>query len=59
VALGGARWPGSGGGASELGRLEVGEQRRAVGSRVVPRGGKGGEGPGAAAAGQQLPGSGD
>jgi hypothetical protein len=37
----------------------VGEQRRAVGSRVVPRGGKGGEPPGAAAAGQQLPGSGD
>jgi hypothetical protein len=24
VELGGARWPGSGGGASELGRLEVG-----------------------------------
>jgi hypothetical protein len=25
VELGGARWPGSGGGAGELGRLEVGD----------------------------------
>jgi hypothetical protein len=42
VELGGARWPGSGGGAGKLGRLEVGTELTA-GARLTERRGKGGQ----------------